>query len=166
MKKWVTLIELIVVMAVLTIIMAVWSLRISNNSKDKALQSEVISVYNILNNHNKNITRWKWWVNSRYFSGFWYAQSGLVISGRNDNINGKKIEFQLCSWNSITLGENILLSWDCKEDHNLYLNICKNKKETSVHRCTWSGLIAQIRFTEIANNITLIWTGEFSSYNQ
>lgn len=170
MKKWTTLIELIVVMAVLTIIMAVWSLKISNNSKDKAIQSEIISVYNTLNNHNKNITRWKWWGSVQPRTIIWntYAQSWLIISGRtlwNWNIAWKKIEFALNSWSTIILWQNIELSW--QENHNLYLNICKKPKEyNAVHQCEWSGIIAQIRFTEIANNITLIWTGEFSSYNQ
>lgn len=162
MKTWISLIELIVVMAVLTIIMAVGSLRISNNNTDKATQAEAISVYNTLNTHNKNISKWKSWAKTWEIIWDNKASSWLNIPTISWNIKSNKIEFQVCSW-KIILWKNIILTWDCKSTP--YITLCKTEKKNDVHECTGNNTIAQIKFTEISNNISLIWTWEFSNYN-
>ena len=171
MKKWMTLIELVAVIAVLATIMGIGSIRLVRSQENKWAKQEITTIYNTFTSHNRNISRWKSW--SRKWQMSWNPNTGNIISIVNpDNesqtriITWEKITFSYCSWYSI-LWKNIEHNWDCRtwENNPIFstLYICEKWEENCWESKPW--LLAEIKFYETTNNISLIWTGKFKQTN-
>lgn len=171
MKKWMTLIELIAVLVVLATLMGVGSIRIIHSQENKWAKQEIAALYNTFTSHNMNISRWKSW--SKAWNMMRNNNSGNVILIENPYneeewiiriITWEKITFSYCSWSTI-LWKNIEQTWDCLTwsiPHFSTLYICEKWSE-----CWESSteLLAEIKFYEITNNISLIWTWKFKQIN-
>lgn len=161
MKKWMTLIELIAVMSILAIVMSIWSLRIANTQHNKEAKQEIINLYNTFNTHNNNIQRWKSWSIDRTleWSNDIMTWLNITNSGWNSFITWTNIWFSY-SW-IINLGKNIKhswYSWTWIPTSTLY--ICEKNESNCMEKA-----IAEIKFSEKTNTISLIWTWTFKKNN-
>lgn len=166
MKKWMTLIELIVVMGILATLMTVWTLRISVTQNNQQSKQDIINIYNTFNTHNNNISRWKSWSVERILDWRWDEMTWLTINREGLApiiISWENLSFSYCSW-TVTLWKNIRHSLDCMGDSTppkSTIYICDKKNIT----CTWWNIVAEITFTETINTISLIRTWKFIKYN-
>ena len=161
MKRWMTLIELIIVISILAMLMTIWSIKIAENQWNKDIQQEITNVYNIFNSHNRNISRWK--SGSQVWILSWDDIKDSIVVRFPDNstwrvITGENISFGYCSWSTV-LWKDIIHSWGCIIwTWNYSILSIRDKKSTGE-------LYAEIIFTQIANTVSIIWTWKFSKYN-
>lgn len=166
MKKWMTLIELIAVLAILATLMGVGSITIVRSQENKWAKQEITTLYNTFTTHNRNISRWKSWSIERNMT---VSGNNIIDIEKTDGSTGttiiwENITFNYCSWSTI-LWKNIKLQWDCWATWNppfSTLYICEKWSE-----CWESStkLLAEIQFYEITNNISLIRTWKFKQIN-
>lgn len=169
MKKWMTLIELVAVIAILATIMGIGSIRLVRSQENKWARQEITTVYNTFTSHNRNISRWKAWSRERSFSWSW--DNNIINEINITQSNGSwrtivwdKISFNYCSW-TIILWKDIRHEWECTWAFPYFstLYIC----EDDATECSESSdkLLAEIQFHEVTNNISLIRTWKFKQTN-
>lgn len=145
MKRWFTLIEIVLVVLIIAIIVWTTSIRMDGFTTNRNIRQETITVYNKISNEWRDLLRWKW--NNNLINITW-------------NTTGIYINWKMLSW------ENIFFSWI---DNTWFSLTEKNFQTWTIHiyktKETWE--IAQIEIIEAPmNEIKLIRTWEFSWYNK